>query len=261
MLKKTFIFIFAFVSLLFIAQNKENQNFKKIDSLAKSIKYEKGLPQLVNELTKNCKSDTEKYRAIFIWITENIAYDYKTYNKHRKPITVKCKGKDDCNKNFSKIDNEVIDRVLSRKIAICDGYSRLYKRMCDIANLHCAIIEGYIKNTSNQIGNMGILDHAWNSIKIENKYYNVDLTWASGYATKNEKGKLDGFVKKLDDYYWLTNNKDFFRNHFPKDKNWMNDTGIPKEYYKNQPYIVPLQMQFLRFTKPESGIINVKKGK
>lgn len=260
MVKRTFIFVFAFVFGVSFTQTKENQNLKKIDSIARTIKYKNDLPQLVNNLTQNCKTEKEKYRVIFIWIADNISYDYKTYNKHKKSIEVKCKGKDDCNEKFTKIDNEIIDRVLSKKIAVCDGYSKLFKRMCDIANLHCAIIEGYIKNSSNQIGNMGILDHAWNSIKIDNEYYNVDLTWASGYCTKNEKGELDDFVKKLDDYYWLTNNKDFFRNHFPKDKNWLNDSGISKDYYKNQPFIEAYQMPYLRFTKPESGIVNAKKG-
>lgn len=260
MVKRTFIFIFAFVSLITIAQNKENQSFKEIDSLARTIKYDKNLPELVNHLTQNCKSETEKYRVIFIWITDNIGYDYKTYNKKRKPIEVKCKGKEDCKEKFTKIDNEIIDRVLSKKIAICDGYAKLFKRMCDIANLNCAIVEGYIKNSPHQIGNMGVLDHAWNVIKIDNQYYNVDLTWASGYCTKNDNGKLNNFVKKFDNYYWLTENKDFFRNHFPKDKNWMNDSGVSKDYYKNQPFIEAYQMPFLRFKNPESGIINTKKG-
>jgi hypothetical protein len=40
----------------------------------------------------------------------------------------------------------------------------------------------------------------------------------------------------------------------------MNDSGISREYYKKQPYIEAYQMQYLRFLKPESGIINVKKG-
>ena len=260
MLKRTFIFIFAFISLITIAQNKENQNFKEIDSLARTIKYENDLPELVNHLTQNCKTDKEKYRAIFVWITDNIGYDYKTYNKKRKPIEVKCKGKEDCEKKLAKLNNEIIDRVLSKKIAICDGYSKLFKRMCDMANLNCSIVEGYIKNSPYQIGNMGILDHAWNVIKIDNEYYNVDLTWASGYCTKNEEGELNNFVKKFDNYYWLTENKDFFRNHFPKDKNWMNDSGISQNYYKNQPFIEAHQMQFLRFINPESGIVNIKKG-
>lgn len=260
MVKKFFIFIFAFVFLVSFTQIKENQNFKELDSLAKTFKYKNDLPQLVNNLTQNCKTETEKYRAIFIWITDNIAYDYKTYNKKRKPIEIKCKGKEDCNEKFAKINNEIIDRVLNKKIAICDGYSKLFKRMCDLANLNCAIVEGYIKNSPYQIGSMGMLDHAWNVIKINTQYYNVDLTWASGYCTKDNKGKLDSFVKKFNHYYWLTENKDFFRNHFPKNKNWMNDSGISKEYYKNQPYIEAHQMQYLRFKNPEYGIVNVKKG-
>ena len=48
------------------------------------IKYEDNLPELVNRLTKNCKTDEEKYRPFSFWITHNIGYDYKTYNKTSK---------------------------------------------------------------------------------------------------------------------------------------------------------------------------------
>jgi transglutaminase-like putative cysteine protease len=86
MFRKPFIFIFLVISLFSVAQTKENQNFKEIDSLARTIKYENDLPKLVNQLTQNYKTDTEKYRAIFVWITDNIAYDYKTYNKKEKQL-------------------------------------------------------------------------------------------------------------------------------------------------------------------------------
>lgn len=257
MIKKIGLFISIFSTFISFAQSKD---FKKIDSIAKISKYENDLPKLVHNLTKDCKTETEKYRAIFIWITDNISYDYKTFNKHRKPITIKCKGKNDCDEKLAKVNEEIIDRVLYKKTAICDGYSKLFKRMCDIANLNCAIIDGYIKNSSFQIGTMGVLDHAWNTIKIDNEYYNVDLTWASGYCTKNKKGKLDNFVKNFNEYYWLTNNKEFFRNHFPKDRNWLNGTGISQDYYKNQPFIEGYQIPYLKFIKPECGIIDVKKG-
>ena len=115
MSKRVFIFIFTLVCLTYFSQTKENQNFKDLDSLAKMIKYEDNLPELVNRLTTNCKTEEEKYRAIFIWITHNIGYDYKTYNQNRKSVKIKCKGKEDCEKKLAKLNNEIIDRVLSKK--------------------------------------------------------------------------------------------------------------------------------------------------
>lgn len=258
--KRIFLFIFTFVWLISYSQTDKIERFKKIDSLSKIVKFNNNLPKLVNDLTNFCNSNEEKYRAIFIWISDNISYDFKTFNKNPEPEIIKCKEKEDCQIKMAKLDQEIIDRVLNRKIAICDGYSKLFKRMCDIANLNCAIIEGYVKNSPNHIGSMGILNHAWNMIKIDNENYFLDVTWASGYCTKNDDGKLDSFVKKFNNYYWLTDSRDFTRDHFPKNALWLNGTSLTKNYYKNQPYIEVSEMPFLKFINPESGIINVRKG-
>lgn len=60
MSKRFFIFIFTLVGLISFSQTKENQNFKNLDSSAKMIKYEDNLPELVNRLTENCKTEEKK---------------------------------------------------------------------------------------------------------------------------------------------------------------------------------------------------------
>lgn len=80
-MRRTFILIVAVsLSISSIAQEKENK-FVAVDSFAKTVKYKNDLTNLTNELTRRYPDQLQKTRAIFRWITENIAYDYKYVNK------------------------------------------------------------------------------------------------------------------------------------------------------------------------------------
>lgn len=50
-------------------------DFTQLDSIFRTKKYNGDLPLLVSQLSENCTNQTEKARAIFVWITDNIAYD------------------------------------------------------------------------------------------------------------------------------------------------------------------------------------------
>jgi hypothetical protein len=149
----------------------------------------------------------DKTRAIYIWITENIAYDVKKLTKKREGY--KCKDSEDCRLKKKKNDNKIINRILKNKKGICSGYALLFHRMCNMANIESASINGYIKNSPSQVGKMGNLDHAWNTVTIDNQIYYLDLTWAAGGVTKKKK-----YLKNRNDYYWFTPIEKFSLNHF-----------------------------------------------
>lgn len=233
-------------------------NYKEIDSISKQIQYTKNLNRLVLTLTKDLKTDIEKARAIYIWITENIEYDYKSINKNKRNV-FKCNGKK-CDLKYIKYQNNLINKTLRSKKAVCSGYSYLFKRMCDLANIQCSYVEGYIKNNPSHVGKMGILDHAWNSLKIDNKTYYLDITWASGFCTKDSNGKLKKFIKNRNDFYWFTPEEKFFINHYPKNKNIISGIFKTKEEFKNQPYIENDIISIIDSLLPINGIINTNVG-
>lgn len=78
-----------------LAQNPDimPRDFTLLDSVSRSKTYEGDLKLLVSELTKQCTSETEKARAVFIWVTDNIAYDYEAINKDKRPKPFECNGK------------------------------------------------------------------------------------------------------------------------------------------------------------------------
>lgn len=55
--------------------------------------------------------------------------------------------------------------------AICQGYAFAYKLCMDLAGIDCITIGGNAESET------GLQKHAWNMVKIRNKWYHVDLTW------------------------------------------------------------------------------------
>lgn len=232
----------------------------QIDNYAKLVRYKGDISKLVFDLTKNCTTEIQKARAIYIWITDNISYDYKTFNKKRKVKLFKCKSAEECELKKAEWKENYINKVLKKKKGICSGYSELYKKMCNLAGIRCEVIEGYIKTEPYQIGRMGVLDHAWNVLIIDNNYYYLDLTWSSGYCTKNKKNKLNKFIKQSNEYYWLTPIDKLSRSHFPKDTLQLVNSKYNKNLFKKNPYIQNSILPEIDILSPNSGIISAKIG-
>ncbi|KGO88546.1 hypothetical protein Q765_01160 [Flavobacterium rivuli WB 3.3-2 = DSM 21788] len=217
-------FIISFLSLfcatIVYSQPETSQNYAAIDSAAAKIIYKNDLKLLSVNLTSKYNNDMDKARSIFYWITQNIAYDYKFINKEKNLKFPDCKKGDDCTALYVKWEDNYLHEVITSGKSICEGYSRLFKRLCDYAGIHGSVVSGYTKYKPSQIGSTGPLNHAWNAVVIDNNYYFLDVTWASGYCGRHEKDKLKPFVKKFSNYYWLTPVDKLSRNHFPKDSVW-----------------------------------------
>jgi hypothetical protein len=259
-MKKIFLALTICFQLTFAQSFDKEFAYGEIDPSIKSLKYNGNLSKLVFDLTKDYPTEIQKARAIYIWITDNISYDYKTFNKKRKSKTFKCKSKDDCERQKAEWKEQLINKTLKKKKGICGDYAELFKKMCNLAGISCEIVVGYTKTEPSQIGKMGILDHGWNVLIIDKNYYYLDLTWASGYCTKNEKNNLDNFIKKLDDYYWLTPIDKLSRSHFPKDTLQLVNSSYNKTIFKKNPYIQNSIMSKIDVISPDSGVIDAKIG-
>ncbi len=234
--------------------------YDNIDAYAKSIKFEKSLEKLANDLTVKYDSELDKVRSIFIWITDNIAYDYKFVNKKKKIKPPKYAKGHDRSEVYREWEDKLLMKVINSEKAICEGYARLFKRLCDNAGIQSSVVSGYTKHKPSQVGKMGRQDHAWNAILVDGHYYFLDATWASGYCKPDKKGKLGKFVKEHDDYYWLTPSDKFHRDHFPKDSVWQRNSGTTKEHYRDHAYIQTDKMEFIDIIEPQSGVLRLKIG-
>lgn len=250
------LLFFIFNSLLSLAQIPDT-DYSAIDNRARSTEYNGDLQQLVSELTAGYTNQFEEARAIFVWISHNISYDYVAYNKNkRKPF--RCKGHN-CSGKYIKWENKLIDMTLRKKKAICFGYATLFKKMCDYASIQSSVISGYTKSLPSQVGRMGKLDHAWNAVNIDGNYYYFDVTWAAGTCAEDKSGKLTSFTRKFQEYYWLTPIYKLSRDHYPAEEFWVK-LSVPEDDYKNAAYIRSSHHPLIEIISPDTGVINAKTG-
>jgi hypothetical protein len=257
--------ILLFPSIIFAQQGKNAIDFSRVDSLALTITYKDDIFSLTKQLTGPFSDQTLKARAVFRWITDNIAYDYKYYNKFaykgKEPKGFECRGDSmDCETRKLVWENKYIGNVLNEKKAVCQGYSMLFKKMCEIAGIEAEIIPGYVRTEYYQIGNMGELDHAWNAVRLNGEYYLLDPTWAAGGCPEDDNGKLLPFQKQFNDYYWLTPPIQFAKNHYPETPKWVLISKYTKENFSSNPYYAPNEVGNINLITPNSGIINAKRG-
>lgn len=262
--QKTILAAFILLLPLLSFSQTKADNLFSVDSLAKKIKYHNDLLELTTALTKNYSQQLYKARAIFIWITENIAYDYKYFNKYaykgKDPKTFTCKDDEDCALKKKIWETKYINRVLRKGKAVCQGYSMLFKKMCDLAGLQSEIITGYVRTEYYQVGTVGTLDHAWNAVWLDSAYYLLDATWAAGSCAKNGNGKLLWFQKDYKEYYWLTPPADFARNHFPEKNKWSLLPHYTKDSFSFNPYYASEALENVKLILPATGVIPAKKG-
>lgn len=261
--KATYTYLVFIALLCFIesySQTTTGNDYTAIDSVAATVIYKDDLKLLSYELTKQYADPLDKTRAIFYWVTQNIAYDYKFVNRNKKIKYPKCKKGKDCDAIHNKWENKYLHEIITGGKAICDGYARLFKRLCDYADIQGSMVHGYTKQEPENVGTMGGLNHAWNVILINGSYYYLDPTWASGSCGKDNRGKLTKFTQEYNNYYWLTPIDRLSRNHFPKDSVWIRNSTYKsaKQKYRNTPYIENSKMPKIEILSPDTGVINAK---
>lgn len=181
-----------------VQQTCENENGMNYVTLKYTISYfstaeqESELDEKFEEVMEKLKlskcTEYQKVKIIYDYITGNIAYDY--VNKGNEEYMLK----------------ESAYAALINKSCVCQGYANLFYRMALSAGVDCRIIEGMSYGEG----------HAWNIVRIDGKYYNVDCTWD---AERIQTGYS---------YYWFLKSDKEFINHTRN--NAYLDAGFTEKY-------------------------------
>lgn len=176
--------------------------FAKIDKQARQCPQteEANIESLSNYLQRETKSDLEKARAVFVWLTEKIRYDDDSFNS----------GDDG--------DNSA-EGVLSNKKAVCEGFSNLFLAIGQHMGLEIEKVVGYAKGYGYSPGmKFKETNHAWNVIKIGGNWRVFDATWGQGNGI-NVNGRLQS-KKEFDEYWFNVDPFEAIFNHFPQDSKY-----------------------------------------
>ena len=171
---------------------------------------------LAQWLIAPCKNDREKVSAIFHWITDNISYRVADNSWNRAALKHKAIDPLDTSTAWKSLNEMVAASVLRKRVAVCDGYARLFKTLCDEAGIPAEVITGYARTNMYSVGTLFRANHTWNAVYFDSSWHLLDATWASGYV--NFRG--DEFIKQYDDSYYLTPPQRFIFDHYPEDLQW-----------------------------------------
>lgn len=97
------------------------------------------------------------------------------------------------------LSNATPYQALTTKKATCQGYATLFYRMAEETGVECRIIGGTADGEP----------HAWNIVKLDGLWYNIDCTWDDPVGDGVDKTKIrHGFFLKSDQHSFLTHIRD-----------------------------------------------------
>lgn len=239
--KISFLFLVTFSFYSF------SQSYNYIDSKVKNYSNITNTVSLSNKIKNDFTTDEEKIRALFIWLVENMQYRIKA--KTWTGIKLEFYLSDYQKKRESrKKETFRIKKAMKTKKANCYGFSLIFKEVCDLLNIESHIIIGYSKGNLFDIGNDNIIkDHSWNSIKINNQWQLIDVSWAIGYRLIEKETN--------NDYYYFKNPNEFVNQHLPANPKWqLLSNSISKKEFVSTPILHP------KYYRSEFKLSNEKKG-
>ncbi len=117
---------------------------------------------LAQSITLNARNDSDKVVAIYQWMFKNLDYDYQSLINERKGTP-----------DPDSFQQPAV--AIRRKTAVCDGYSRIFRDLCLLNNVYSTVIVGY--TTFNELTDSAQVLHAWNSVRVNNNWYLMDISW------------------------------------------------------------------------------------
>lgn len=206
----------------------------EVDNIALHIPvaYTKSTQQIADYFVSKFHDQTQKARAIFIWVTENIDYDVN------KMFAIESGG----HYNSSRIQSEDAKNTLKTKTGVCWDYACLFSDIANKAGLNSFVILGIAG--AHSFGDP--ISHAWCATEIGSKWYLMDPTWGAGfighYYTLKDPQR---FHRKINNLYFMTPPEELIETHMPYDPMWeflnypiTRDEGYEGNFSlnKNKPY-------------------------
>lgn len=218
-MKRTFyitFFIFFFINSGF----SQSESIKTL--IEKSNELNLDMWDLTTFAEKNIKEKEELAKFFYYWIGTNIQYDNETFLKTVNGTI--------SHGDFWKSQEESV--VYNNRKGVCAGYARLYKWFLDWVDIETVVISGHIRDLRNHYVELESDDnfrHAWNAIKLNDKWILVDTTW----GTSKEQ--------ETSEYYFDIKPEFSIITHYPEDSKWqlLKEPLTLEEFNKSQ-FIKPI---------------------
>jgi hypothetical protein len=130
----------------------------------KLIKAREAAKSIIAKIIKPSMTELQKELAIHDYIVNNTKYDDENVKKNA----------------ISKDEHNAYGPLING-IGVCDGYANAAKLLFDAAGIESIVVTGKADNGTDG----GSVGHAWNIVKIDGKYYQIDTTWDDPVGSKD----------------------------------------------------------------------------
>ncbi len=148
--------------------------------------------------------ELDKYSIFFYYLCTKLQYDVKGINKDKKDM----------------------EEVFSSGYANSYQFCKIFEIMCKKHLLRVKHISGFCKSKVTPYYKTGtdcnIINHHWNAIYVNSKWYFCDLTFGSGGIKPRGEFKKNHF----NPFYFLTLPDILIETHYPSDEIWQLTTKI-----------------------------------
>ncbi|KAM9707654.1 kyphoscoliosis peptidase isoform 1-T3 [Menidia menidia] len=155
---------------------------------------------IVQSITHGAGNDLERLRAIWVWLCHNIEYDVSGYLGHSEKLSS-------------------TEEVIAAGRGVCCSYSNLCSEMCREVGIECQEVPGHSKGIGYRQGQSlkhVKSDHLWNAVLLGGQWFLLDACWGAGRVDMEH----ESFMKRFDDFYFLTDPEEFIDSHYPDEEKW-----------------------------------------
>lgn len=194
-MKRAILFIAIVLSSVTVSA-QQNSAYVETDSRMMKIPrdFTQSADNIASYIKFNFKTDEQRVRAAFYWITQSITYDVEGMN---------------ATKQYDN-DQQIIEEVLKNRKGVCGHYATLFSSICNQVGVKTIVVHGLTK----QNGKVDKMAHAWNVCFVNEKWQIIDPTWGSGYII------TDRYVRKLNDEFFLQKAEKSILHRYPFDPIW-----------------------------------------
>lgn len=208
---KKFISFSFLVSLLcflcscsFVDYYNPSAEITTFSKMTAELKYK--IEDIVNRNIAPDMSDYEKVKAIHDYIIITTDFDKKNMEQNSIP--------DSCYTASGALINHV---------AVCQGYAEAFQLLMNAVDVECKTITGVADGEN----------HAWNVVKIDGKWYQIDVTWDDPIINEAVVSGTDNLIYN----YFLLPDSEMQKDHTPSGNTVVCDSD--KYLYGQKKYDTP----------------------
>jgi len=193
--------------------------------------------RIPQNIEANRVSNPNEYiKQIATYINDNSTEEFDRLKKAHDLVAILIRY-DAVNFWANTIPDQSFQNVLKTRLAVCEGYSNLFKRLCDELKIPCEIVHGYARG----VGSSPIAgdtpnnsNHAWNIVTINKENYFIDCTWDSGFMegkTAKQRYTTDWLFLKPEHFVYT---------HYPENtKQQLLPAPLTATQFSSLPFLMP----------------------